>query len=137
VADRLTIRVEGLEAARAALEEVLRAAGSGAAEALELIGQQGVTEIRRRAPVLTGRLRRSYTYEVGPSWVELSTAVSYAPAQELGTRTQRGTPHVRPGLQALAPRIPALIAERASRRMRGAGSRFGAGLPTIRTTLGG
>jgi hypothetical protein len=112
-----SVRIEGLEAARAALERELRKIKGGAADGLKLIGQQGVTEIQRRSPVLTGRLRRSYTYRAGDTYVEISTNVAYAPAQEFGSRHQRGTPHVRPGLEALRPQVASLIAEGARRRM--------------------
>jgi hypothetical protein len=131
----MTVRIEGLEQARAALERALRAAGDGARDGLELVGQQGVTEIRRRSPVLTGRLRRSYTYETGRNYVEIASNVVYAPAQEFGSRSGPGTPHVRPGLEALRPQIAALIAEGAARKMRGAGSGLGASLPSVGATL--
>lgn len=113
--------LEGLEAARAELERVLRAASDGAQAGLELVGQQVVNETQARAPVLTGTLRRSYTHETGPRYVEVGTNLEYAPAQEFGSRYQGGTPHLRPALDATRARIPALIAEGASRAMGGAG----------------
>lgn len=110
------IRVEGVEASRAALEEILRAMSGGIPQTLEVVGEQWVTEVRRFAPLLTGRLRRSYTYEVGAGWVEVSSNVVYAPYQEYGTFAIAGTPHVRPGTDAILGKVPDLIAEGLSRR---------------------
>lgn len=131
MADAITSRVEGLEAARAALESIVRAERGAIPEALTKVGQQAVTEIRRRAPLLTGRLRRSYTYEVDPAgrWVEISTNIVYAPYQEFGTRSITGTPHVRPGIEAVIPQVPALIAAGMAQAGRGAA-------PSLRGSLG-
>lgn len=45
---------------------------------------------KKRAPVDTGRLRRSIAYEVHgaavPMWAKIGTNVEYAPYQEFGTR---------------------------------------------------
>lgn len=132
-------RIENLDAARRALSDVLRAEGAGSVAALTVIGQQAVTEIRRRAPLLTGRLRRSYTYEVDRAarYVEVSSNVEYAPYQEFGTRHQDGTPHVRPALEALRPRIPELVAEGAARAARQAAARHGGGGGGALGRLGG
>lgn len=125
----ITTRVEGLEESRAALERILRAERAAIPEALEVLGQVAVREITRRAPVLTGRLRRSYTYEVGPGgkWVEISSNVSYAPAQEFGSSRGPGTPHVRPGIEATIPQVPRILAEGLGRASRGAGGSRGGG----------
>lgn len=108
------IRVEGVEEARRALEAVIRQTRGSVAGSLETIGQVWETEVKRFAPVKTGRLRRSYTHEVGTgpggSYVELSSNVRYAPYQEFGTRFTVGTPHVRPGTEAVIPQVPEIIA---------------------------
>lgn len=115
-------RVEGLERSRAKLEKIIRAEQDGARDALPLIGEQAVTEIRRDAPLLTGRLRRSYTYEVSRrrGYVDVSTNVEYAPPQEFGWSGGSGTPHVRPGVDRVARQVPELVAEAVARRGRSA-----------------
>lgn len=56
---------------------------------------------KRRAPVDTGRLRASYGWSAPePLAREVGTNVTYAPHQEYGTRTQAGTPHLRPAFDA-------------------------------------
>lgn len=113
-------QVIGLERARRSLERVVRREKAGALAALPLIGEQAVAEIRRRAPLLTGRLRRSYTYDVGrdgqSGYVDVSTNVVYAPPQEFGWSGGSGTPHVRPGVDAVTRKVPALVAEAAARK---------------------
>lgn len=120
-------RVEGLEEARAALEKVIRAEKGAVRPALEMIGQQWVTETQKRAPLLTGRLRRSYTWEIGSSagftYVEVSSNVHYAPYQEFGTVRISGTPHLRPAAEAVIRMAPRLIAEGLGRAA--AGQSFG------------
>jgi hypothetical protein len=133
---QIEITVEGVEEARRALEQILRdTSDSAIPQALDTIGQQWVTEIARRAPLKTGRLRRSYTWEVGRArgarYVEVSSNVLYAPFQEFGTRYIVGTPHVRPGTQAVTPQVPKLIVEGVSRSRAGfrggMGGSFGGG----------
>lgn len=119
----IEIRIEGLEEARRALEEVIRASKGAIPEALEMIGQQWETEVKRRAPLRTGRLRRSYVYEVGSgaggTYVELASNLVYAPFQEFGTRYIVGTPHLRPGTEAVIGDVPRLIVEGISRSRQG------------------
>jgi hypothetical protein len=116
-------RIEGLEESRRALEKIIRAEIGAIPGALKLVGQEWTTRVRRRAPVRTGRLRRSYTWEVGAegggAFLEVSTNVEYAPAQEYGTSGQGGTPHLRPATDEMREQIPKLVAEamgRAGRR---------------------
>lgn len=125
--DVIQSRMDGLAAARRTLEAVMRAERAAIPGALTKIGQQAVTEIRRRAPLLTGRLRRSYAYEVGKGWVEVSTNVSYAPEQEFGTVHQPGTPHVRPGVEAVIGKVPLLVAAAMGAAGRAAGAGGGSG----------
>jgi hypothetical protein len=112
-------RVDGLEASRRKLEKVIRAEQGSLPLALALIGQQATTEVQKLAPLDTGRLRRSYSWEVGSengrSYVEVGTNVVYAPDQEFGTSTQTGKPHLRPGIEAVTPKVGKLVAEAARR----------------------
>jgi hypothetical protein len=119
-------RVTGLEASRRKLEKIIRAEQGSLPGALELIGEQAVTEVQRKAPLDTGRLRRSYTWEVGSergrAYVEVSSNVEYAPDQEFGTSSQTGKPHLRPGIEAVIPKVGKLVAEAARRAARLAGN---------------
>lgn len=142
--DAIGARVEGLEEARRALEKVMSAERAALPEVLEVIGQQWTTEVRRRAPLLTGRLRRSYTYDVDPrgAYVELSSNVVYAPYQEFGTSRGPGRPHVRPGTEAIIGQVPALVAEGLGRAGLGVGKGLGglssrARISALATILGG
>ena len=131
--DAIQIRVEGVEASRAALENILRSMSGGIPQALAVVGEQWVTEIRRFAPLKTGRLRRSYDYEVGRGrkalYVEVGSNVIYAPYQEFGTSRISGTPHFRPGTDAVTRKVPALVAEGISRQSQGLGASIGRALP--------
>lgn len=59
---------------------------------------------KRLAPVDTGRLRSSITYEIGQEGTvivgRVGTNVHYAPYLELGTRRMRARPFLRPALAA-------------------------------------
>ena len=127
-------RVEGLEEARRALQKILSGESRAIREqALPLIGQEAVRLIRLKAPLKTGRLRRSYYYSVGPGYVDIGSNLHYAPHQEFGTRFQDGTPHFRPALEELRSKMPAIIAAAAARGGRSASG--GAG-NIIRRTIG-
>lgn len=129
--------VDGLEAARRALERVLRAEGAGARDALPLIGQEAVRRIRLHAPLATGRLRRSYAYEVGDGYVDVGSAVEYAPYQEFGTRFMDGQPHFRPALEEMRDVIPDLVAKAAERAGRSAAGGGGVLGNIVRRVVGG
>jgi Bacteriophage HK97-gp10, putative tail-component len=63
-----------------------------------------VDEIRRLAPVETGKLRESYQVREGAAYIGeaiVYTDVEYAVHQEYGTLFQSGTPHVRPALEII------------------------------------
>ena len=130
-------KIEGLERSKRALEKIIRAEQAAAPKALELIGQQATTEVKRRAPVATGTLRRSYGWETGrdgrKAWVEIGTNVEYAPYQEFGTAHQQGTPHMRPGIDAVKPLVGRLVAESVGRAGRGAS--FGGSVAKTASTL--
>lgn len=78
------------------------------------IGQVGEAEAKRLAPVDTGTLRRSITYEVQESGeldetsgyglvasVRIGTNIAYAVFQELGTRNHPAHPFLRPTIPAI------------------------------------
>ena len=85
---------------RKAIEEL--AGSSDVTDALEFIGQIGEAAAKKYAPVDTGTLRRSITYEVGrrgiDQYVRIGTNISYAVFQELGTRYHSANPFLRPAL---------------------------------------
>lgn len=125
--------VEGLEAARRALEKILGAESRAIrTAALPLIGQEAVRRTREKAPLDTGRLRRSYTYVVGDGYVDIGSNVEYAPYQELGTRFIDGTPHLRPAIEELRAVMPQIIIAAASKA--GAGASRGGNI--VRRTIG-
>lgn len=111
----VSYKVEGLEESRRALEKIVRAEIGAIPGALTLVGQEWSTRTKRHAPVRTGRLRRSWTYEVGAegggAYVEVSTNVVYGPHQEFGTSSQTGTPHLRPATDEMRDVIPKVVAE--------------------------
>lgn len=61
----------------------------------------------------TGRLRASYTHEVGEDargpYVDIGTNVEYAPFLEFGTRHIAPRPHLRPAVEQETQRIATLI----------------------------
>ena len=90
------------------------------------LSQKGTGRIYRRGRVLhqasspgsppavdTGRLRASYTWQVGEDirgvYVEVGTNVVYAPWLEFGTRYMEARPHLRPAIEELTNEIVALI----------------------------
>lgn len=62
------------------------------------------SEAKRRAPVLTGRLRSSISHAPGQDgrglYVDIGTNVAYARFVEFGTTRQRPRPYLRPALNA-------------------------------------
>lgn len=131
----ISSKVLGLDRSRRALSAVLRAEKAAVGPALAAVGQYAVTEIQKRAPLLTGRLRRSYTYEVDPNgrWVDVLSNVEYAPYQEFGTRFISGTPHVRPGIDATLRVVPQLVAARVGQAGGDAARRHGGRVSLGRT----
>lgn len=70
------------------------------------------------APIDTGRLRQSITYEIDggaiPSWAKIGTNVFYAPFQEYGTsRGIRPKYYMRNGLQESTGNIRGFLAQAA------------------------
>ena len=62
-------------------------------------------QVLLRVPVLTGRLFASYERYHNADGFVVGTNLYYAKYQELGTRYQRGTAHLRPGLLAAIPEM--------------------------------
>ena len=67
-------------------------------KALHAVGGYVEGEAKVRAPVDSGNLRGSYTYETDSKEksVTVGTNVSYAPFIELGTSRQKPQPHLEP-----------------------------------------
>lgn len=66
------------------------------------------------APVDTGALKNSIRFEPasrsGKGWkASISSNMAYSIHQELGTRFQRGTPHIRPAADRVFPSLPSRI----------------------------
>lgn len=75
--------------------------------ALGVVARNITTRTKSLAPVDTGWLRDSYMWErEGKITIIIGTSVNYAVHQEYGTRYQRGTPHLRPAVEAELPKIP-------------------------------
>lgn len=78
----------------------------GVERALQIIGQVGEASAKNNAPVDTGTLRRSITYELGQRgldrYVRIGTNIFYAAFQELGTRRNPAHPYLRPALGDIA-----------------------------------
>ena len=64
-------------------------------KSLNEIGLRLTAESQLRAPVDTGRLRRSMAHEVGDNEVYVGTNVEYASDVELGTSKQRAQPFLK------------------------------------------
>ena len=86
----LTIAENNAEAIASAIRQQV-------AVALDAIGIQASSDVADVTPVDTGRLRNSITHELeGEDAVLIGTNVEYAPAVELGTRTQTAQPYLVP-----------------------------------------
>jgi len=72
---------------------------------LTILGQEAERSAKSLAPVDTGNLRRSITYDVGrdfKGWfMRYGTNVEYGIYQELGTRFHPPHPYLRPTLEVL------------------------------------
>lgn len=125
------------------LRTVLEAGEEGGEKALQVIGLEGVNQVRKllsrpgtgrtyrrrgavhvaSAPgeppaVDSGRLRSSYLYatgrEGGFAMVAIGTAVQYAPHLEYGTRRMAARPHLRPAIDRLRLMIGPTVAREVS-----------------------
>ena len=99
--------------------------GPGILPAVQSGGNILVNGFKRRAPFLSGNLRRSYHQEDGRVTAESAsvicgTDVEYAIYQEFGTRFQAGTPHVRPTIDEDRSKVLAEIADAAQALLEGA-----------------
>lgn len=81
-------------------DEVLNALDSQTEAVLTAWGMQAETYAKQLAPVDTGRLRNSLTYEVQQSdkAVIIGSGVEYAPYVEQGTSKQKAQPYLRPAI---------------------------------------
>lgn len=78
-------------------KDVLSAARSAKATALEMIGGMAESYAKAACPVDTGRLRGSITHEQFSEDTEvIGTNVEYAPYVELGTSKMSAKPFLRP-----------------------------------------
>jgi HK97 gp10 family phage protein len=88
----------------AALRRLLESEDGEVAKELTRVTIRVHRRAKQLAPVDTGRLRASVTYEVGRDSQGLvalvGTDVSYGPYVELGTRRMSARPFLRPALQA-------------------------------------
>lgn len=92
-------------------------AESGAKEGLILAADLIAQRATKRAPVDTGRLKRSITrgnpFAVqGGQAISVGSNIKYAPYQELGTRKMRAQPYLRPAIRESERDAAILIARR-------------------------
>ncbi len=77
----------------------------GVVTALTVLAQVGEASAKEHAPVDTGNLRRSITYEVDKTfkspYARVGTNVRYGIYQELGTRYHPAHPFLRPAMEAV------------------------------------
>lgn len=80
--------------------DILRRLDTAVLRALEAIGMTAQMYVAGKAPVDTGRLRNSITYQVeaATNTVHVGTNVEYARYVEEGTYKQRAQPYLRPGI---------------------------------------
>lgn len=103
----MKVRVRGIEQ----LQRKLGALGPAVTEAArrELLssGLRVVAGAKRRAPVDTGRLRNSITFEVTADGdvVRVGTNLEYAAFQEFGTRKMPARPFLFPAFEEERPRL--------------------------------
>lgn len=101
MASSLTLELKGinglLDRAKLLLPKVRAGVQQTVAETALLIE----TDAKQFAPVDTGRLRSSIHAEIAPNGLSatVATNVSYAPAQEFGTRTHRAQPFLFPAYE--------------------------------------
>jgi len=72
------------------------------------IGEIGISAAKALAPVDSGTLRWSISYETGDREVAIGTNVEYAPHVEMGTSRWRGKPFLLPGVLEARSKIQAL-----------------------------
>lgn len=68
-------------------------------------------EAKVRAPVDTGQLRNSISYEVGESEAKIGTIVDYAVYVEYGTSRQRPQPYLRPAIDENTDKIKQVMTD--------------------------
>lgn len=70
-------------------------------DALQEMGIKAVAEVTLNAPVDTGTLRRSYTYQCEDFSVIIGTDIDYSVYVEFRPSNQGGRPHFRNSLESL------------------------------------
>ena len=88
-----------------ALDELFGSIDGPTGKALAKFAVRVSTSAKRLAPVDTGRLRSSITFELGKDGGDIvarvGTNVHYAPYLEFGTRRMTARPFLRPALDSL------------------------------------
>ena len=79
--------------------EVEQAIKEAIARGLEICGGKAESYAKGACPVDTGRLRNSITHEVSDDYVEIGSAVEYAPYVELGTVHMKAQPYLSPAVE--------------------------------------
>jgi HK97 gp10 family phage protein len=69
----------------------------------------GEGEVKKRAPVDTGRLRASYTHDSDETGAIIGTNTHYAPYLELGTRYMEPRPHLVTGVVSAIPQMRRIL----------------------------
>lgn len=101
-------------------EQIIAEKNDAVLRALEIIGQVVENSAAGYAPVDTGNLRNSITHEVddGKHCVYISSNVSYAPYQELGTSRMKaangGRGFLRPAVEDNMEKIQSIFKEELS-----------------------
>lgn len=81
-------------------DEVEQAYKEAIERGLEIIGGKAESYAKGSCPVDTGNLRNSITHEVGDGYVEIGSAVEYAPFVELGTVHMAARPYLTPAAES-------------------------------------
>jgi HK97 gp10 family phage protein len=111
---KLEFTLQGREELKKQFNSVAEAVGTAKARtALKAGGLVIQNDAKRRAPYLTGTLRRSIAMEDGPGATEITigTDVEYAGFVEFGTYKMAARPYLRPAFDENIPEVTRTIAE--------------------------
>lgn len=105
---------------RSNIPKIMRKMKENERKALEAVGFFVTREVKKRAPVDTGRLRSSYRHQVdlGQRNVKIGTDVQYSPYLEFGTSKQRAQPHLRPAMEENKNQIQKIVSEHLGRDLK-------------------
>jgi HK97 gp10 family phage protein len=110
-----TIRIEGLDEARALLAKYPERARKEFGEAISKTVRAVKVESQRRSPVDTGRMRTSINVvRETPTEGEVAAGVNYAIFVHEGTRHMRGRPFMRDAVTSLEAGIKRFFTEAAA-----------------------